>query len=221
MNIFLIEDDLAIGRALLSVLQNEHHSVLWVRLAADALERIKPDQFDAVLLDLGLPDSDGLDLLPQLHAIAPGLPVLVISARDSLDSRLRSFAKGADDYLIKPFDIPELLARLHAVVRRARGRGDDIESLLTVRDLTLDERRQSLTRANVAITLSKTEFSLLKMLMKESARVVTRSELEDSVLPDSESQTLDVHMSNLRKKIGDGYIRTVRGVGFMVCHEIS
>lgn len=216
MNILLIEDDLAIGRALQSVLQDDGHGVVWIRLASEGLQRMGDAAFDAVLLDLSLPDGDGLDLLRKARAKGHALPVLLITARDSLEQRLAGFDSGADDYLIKPFDIPELLARLRAVVRRAGG-GEDAR--WTCRDLVLDERRMVLARAGAVIPLSKTEFTLLRALMRGADRVVTRTELEDHALPVSEGQTLDVHMSNLRKKIGDGYIRTVRGVGYMVQHE--
>jgi two-component system response regulator QseB len=216
MNILLIEDDLAIGRALQSVLQDDGHAVVWIRLASEGLQRMGDAAFDAVLLDLSLPDGDGLELLRHARARGHTLPVLLITARDSLEQRLAGFDSGADDYLIKPFDIPELLARLRAVVRRA-GRGEDAR--WTCRDLVLDERRRLLARDGAVIPLSKTEFTLMRALLRSADRVVTRTELEDHALPVSEGQTLDVHMSNLRKKIGDGYIRTVRGVGYMVLHE--
>jgi DNA-binding response OmpR family regulator len=220
MRIFLVEDDLAVGRALQSVLQNEGHSVTWVRLGHDAARRLDNGrgeaEFDAMLLDLGLPDCDGAALLAQLRAAGHLLPVLVITARDSLKDRLGGFDSGADDYLIKPFEIPELLARLRAVVRRASGSADSADPAWKLGDLTLDARRLTVHRHGQAIVLSKTEFALLHALVRSSERIVTRTELEDGVLPFSEGQTLDVHMSNLRKKIGDGYIRTVRGVGYMV-----
>ncbi|MES2150619.1 MAG: response regulator transcription factor [Pseudomonadota bacterium] len=219
MRIFLIEDDLAVGRALQSVLQDDGHHVIWVRLAAGACERIAQERFDAVLLDLGLPDGDGLALLVRMRGAGLVLPVLVTTSRDSLEDRLSGFAGGADDYLIKPFDIPELLARLRAVVRRASGRTDDADALWKCRELVLDERRMLLTRGGQPVALSKTEFMLLQALVRCADRVVTRTELENRVLPYSEGQTLDVHISNLRKKIGEGYIRTVRGVGYMVQHD--
>jgi two-component system response regulator QseB len=218
MKIFLIEDDMAIGRALLSVLQDEGHVVVWVRMAADVHQRIASEPFDAILLDLGLPDGDGIVLLRQLRSEGIALPVMIITSRDSLEDRLQGFNVGADDYLIKPFEIPELLVRLRAIVRRTSG-GETVEPLWKLGDLTLDESRMLVTRAGTPVPLSKTEFALLFALMRESERVLTRSELESRVLPHSEGQTLDVHISNLRKKIGEGYIRTVRGVGYMVQHD--
>jgi DNA-binding response OmpR family regulator len=216
MKIFLIEDDMAIGRALLSVLQDIGHTVVWVRMAANVTKEALADGFDAVLLDLGLPDGDGITVLRQLRADGVNIPVLILTSRDSLEDRLMGFNVGADDYLIKPFQIPELLVRLRAIVRRA-GISDDVaEQVWKIGDLQLDESRVQVTRAGIPVPLSKTEFALLFALMKQSNRVLTRAELENGVLPHSEGHTLDVHISNLRKKIGDGYIRTVRGVGYMV-----
>ncbi|MGF6273112.1 two-component system response regulator QseB [Massilia sp. UYP11] len=216
MKILMIEDDLAIGQALLSVFQDEGHTAVWLRLAADAGARIRGEAFDAVVLDLGLPDGDGNDLLRQLRADGVRLPVLIISARDSLQDRLKGFDLGADDYLIKPFEIPELLVRLRALVRRSHGTLE--ENLWTAGDIVLDENRMAVTRGGQPVTLSKTEFALLLTLMKQANRVLTRVELERRALPagDGQSQTLDVHIFNLRKKIGEGVIRTVRGVGYMV-----
>ncbi|MHA4868459.1 response regulator transcription factor [Duganella sp. PWIR1] len=208
----MIEDDLAIGRALLAVFQDEGHAVVWLRLADGVLARLQAETFDAVLLDLGLPDGDGAQLLRQLRALGLSLPVLIMTARDSLEDRLNGFNTGADDYLIKPFEIPELLVRLRAVVRRANGNANGGWSF---GELVLDEGRMLVTRAGAPVALSRTEFALLLALVKESGRVLTRAELEQGVLPHSEGQTLDVHISNLRKKIGERLIRTVRGVGYM------
>jgi two-component system response regulator QseB len=215
MKIFLVEDDLLVGRALLTVLQDEGNTVVWVRLGADVCARAKEESFDLVLLDLGLPDIDGIALLRVLRAQNAALPVIILSSRDSLEDRLRGFHGGADDYLVKPFDIPELLARLHAVTRRTRGADT---SLWSHADLVLDQGRMLVTRAGAPVALSKTEFALLAALMRQPDRVLTRAELEQGVLPGGEGHTLDVHMSNLRRKIGDGYVRTVRGVGYMVRH---
>jgi DNA-binding response OmpR family regulator len=216
MKILMIEDDLAIGQALLSVFQDEGHTAVWLRLAADVLARVRQEPFDAVVLDLNLPDGDGNELLRALRADGVRLPVLIISARDSLQDRLKGFDLGADDYLIKPFEIPELLVRLRAMVRRSHGAIE--ENLWRAGDVALDENRMLVTRAGQPVTLSKTEFALLLTLMKQANRVLTRVELERRALPagDGQSQTLDVHIFNLRKKIGEGVIRTVRGVGYMV-----
>ena len=219
MKIFLVEDDIAIGTALLSVFKDEGHGVVWCRLSANAVERVQAEHFDVVLLDLGLPDGDGGDILRGLRACGQTLPVLIITARESLQDRLDAFNIGADDYLIKPFERPELLVRLRAVARRAGVAIDGSEPHWTLGDLDLDEGRMLLTRAGTPVTLSKTEFALLLTLMKQSGRVLTRAELENRVLRHSDGKTLDVHIFNLRRKIGESYIRTVRGVGYMVQHE--
>jgi DNA-binding response OmpR family regulator len=220
MKVCLIEDDLTLGRSLQSALQDAGHEVVWVRRAADARYWVQEESFDAVLLDLGLPDGNGMDLLRHFRAEGRTLPILVITARDSIEERLSGLDGGADDYLVKPFVSSELLARLRAVVRRSsqwsEGGG---EAHWRAKDLLLDERRMVLTRAGAPVALSKTEFALLHTLMRYPDRVMTRRELESRALPHSEGQALDVHMFNLRKKIGEGYIRTVRGVGFMVERE--
>ncbi|SFM28104.1 response regulator transcription factor [Rugamonas rubra] len=216
MKICLVEDDLELGRALQSALQDAGQEVMWVRREADARRWIASDPFDAVVLDLGLPDGNGIELLRHLRAEGQTLPIVVITARDSLEDRLNGLDRGADDYLVKPFVVSELLARLRAVVRRATGWGEAGEPVWKIKDLVLDDRRMVLTRAGATVLLSKTEFALLHALMRYPDRVLTRRELESRALPHSEGAALDVHMSHLRQKIGEGYIRTVRGVGYVV-----
>ena len=216
MKICLVEDDLDLGRALQSALQDAGQSVTWLRRAGDLIHWIGGETCDAVLLDLGLPDGDGLDALRYLRRQGATLPVLVITARDSLEDRLSGLNLGADDYLVKPFAVAELLARLRAVARRAGGWNESGEPAWKIKDLVLDDKSMRLTRDGVAISLSKTEFALLHALMRYPDRVLTRRELEAWALPHSEGQALDVHMSHLRRKIGEGYIRTVRGVGYVV-----
>ncbi|RQO61148.1 DNA-binding response regulator [Paucibacter sp. KBW04] len=215
MKICLVEDDLVLGRSLQSLLQDGGHEVVWVRRVSDARYWTEEQSFDAVLLDLGLPDGNGLDLLRQLRTAQKQLPILVITARDSIEDRLHGLDSGADDYLIKPFVGAEMLARLRAVLRRSHGESGEV-ALWTAKDLALDERRMVLTRAGETLSLSRTEFALLLTLMKFSDRVMTRRELESRALPHSDGHALDVHMFNLRKKIGEGYIRTVRGVGYVL-----
>ena len=216
MKICLIEDDLELGRALQSALQDAGHEAIWIRRGADAKHWAEQEGFDAMLLDLGLPDGDGTDLLQHFRRNGQTLPILVITARDSLEDRLRGLDLGADDYLVKPFAVSELLARLRAVARRATGWNDAQDSVWKVKDLVLDEKRMTVTKSGVPVALSKTEFALLHALMRRAERVLTRRELEAWALPNSEGQALDVHMSNLRRKIDDGYIRTVRGIGYVM-----
>jgi len=216
MKVCLVEDDLTLGRSLQAVLQDDGHEALWVRRAADARFWFAEQRPDAMLLDLGLPDGDGLDLLRHVRQHDRQLPLIVITARDGIEDRLQGLDSGADDYLVKPFVGAELLARLRAVARRAGLWGESDAGLWTARDLELDERRRRVTRGGAPVALSKTEFELLATLMKFSDRVLTRRELDARALGGSDGHALDVHMFNLRKKIGDGYIRTVRGVGYTV-----
>lgn len=216
MKICLVEDDLELGKALQAALQDAGQEVIWVRRASDARHWVENEPFDAVLLDLGLPDGNGIDVLRELRSSGHTLPILVITARDSLEDRLNGLDRGADDYLVKPFVVTELLARLRAVMRRATGWSESGEPVWKVKDLVLDDKRMLLTRAGANVVLSKTEFALLHALMRYPDRVLTRRELESRALPHSEGAALDVHMSHLRQKIGEGYIRTVRGVGYVV-----
>lgn len=216
MKACLIEDDLELGRALQSALQDAGHQVVWVRRVTDAMHWVHEERFDAVLLDLGLPDGSGLDLLRKLRGEGASVPILVITARESLEDRLSGLDLGADDYLVKPFAVSEMLARLRAVVRRSTGRTDSGETAWKLRDLMLDDKMMTVTRAGSPVALSPTEFALLHALMRYQDRVLTRRELEARALPHSDGPALDVHMSNLRRKIGDGYIRTVRGVGYVM-----
>ena len=216
MRICLIEDDLELGRALQSALQQTGYDVVWVRRVADAKRWVGSDQFDAILLDLGLPDGSGMELLHHFRSEKKALAILIITARDSLEDRLAGLDLGADDYIVKPFVVTELLARLRAVARRSKGWNESGDLVWKVKDLVLDERRMSLTRAGEPVLLSKSEFALLHAMMRCPDRVLTRRELEASTLSNSDGQGLGVHISNLRKKIGKGYIRTVHGIGYMV-----
>lgn len=215
MKILLVEDDLELGRALQAVLLDDGFDAVWVRMAADARRLLASSGFAAAVLDLGLPDGDGMTLLQDLRGGDDQLPVILITARDALEDRLSGFRTGADDFLVKPFDMAALLARLRAVLRRTHGPSAG-SGLWSSGTLTLDERRKATTCDGEPIALSPTEYSLLLALMQAADRVVTRTELEDRALTGNDSQSLDVHMSNLRKKIGERRLRTVRGVGYMI-----
>jgi DNA-binding response OmpR family regulator len=216
MKICLVEDDLELGHSVQSLIQDGGHDVVWVRRITEARYWLEQQAFDAVVLDLGLPDGNGLDLLRSIRQQDKQMPLIVITARDGIEDRLHGLDSGADDYLVKPFAGLELLARLRAVARRSGLAQDSDAQEWRVKDLKLDERRMLLTRGEAIINLSKTEFTILLTLLKLPDRVVTRRELEARALPNADSHALDVHMFNLRKKIGEGYVRTVRGVGFLV-----
>lgn len=222
MKILLIEDDLDLGNGVRIALTEQGMEVVWVRTLDDAARSLARDGCDLVLLDLGLPDGDGLTLLSQLRRSKAqgdsggGLPVLILSARDTLDDRLSGLDGGADDYLVKPFVLAELLSRVRALARRSYGfDGEAID----VRGLVLHAPTRRVSVAGRAVELTASEYSLLKMLMMRTDRVLTRRVLEEQTLPGSQtnaSNTLDVHMANLRRKIGEGYIRTVRGIGYVI-----
>ncbi|CDG81611.1 response regulator [Janthinobacterium agaricidamnosum] len=216
MKILLIEDDLDLGNGVRIALSDQGMDVVWVRTLEDAGRSVEQDSCDLVLLDLGLPDGDGLQLLSRLRRDKRGLPVLILSARDALGDRLRGLDGGADDYLVKPFMLAELLSRVRALARRSYGfDGETIE----VRGLLLHAPTRRVSVAGRAVELTASEYGLLKTLLMRTDRVMTRRMLEEQTLPGSQtnaSNTLDVHMANLRRKIGEGYIRTVRGVGYVI-----
>jgi two-component system response regulator QseB len=216
MKILLIEDDLELGNGVRIALEDQGLQVTWVRRLGDALHAVDTQACDLVLLDLGLPDGDGLALLARLRRERLPMPVLILTARDALEDRLAGLDSGADDYLVKPFALAELLSRVRALARRSFGLVNDT---IEIRQLALHEATMRVTVDERAVELSRSEFELLCLLMKRADRVLTRRVLEEQVLPgglDNESNVLDVHMSNLRRKIGPGYIRTVRGVGYVI-----
>jgi len=216
MNVMLIEDDLDIGNGVRIALTDQGITVVWVRRLADALAALESAALDIMLLDLGLPDGDGISLLQRLRRERQTLPVLILTARDALSDKLAGLDAGADDYLVKPFALAELLSRLRALARRSYGyEGDTVE----VRGLSLHEPTLRVSAAGRPIDLSRSEYLLLSTLLKRADRVQTRRMLEEQVLSGSsagDSNALEVHISNLRRKIGDGYIRTVRGVGYVI-----
>ncbi|MDT9000992.1 response regulator [Paucibacter sp. APW11] len=215
MKVLLLEDDLDLGNGVRMALVDQGLSVVWVRRLAEAAQALAQSPPDLLLLDLSLPDGDGLTLLAQLRRDKQRLPVLILTARDALDERLRALDGGADDYMVKPFALAELVSRVRALVRRSYGHEDDS---IELRGLALHEPTMRVSVQGAPVDLSKSEFQLLAALLKRADRVLTRRMLEEQVLPGGagDSNVLDVHMSNLRKKIGEGYIRTVRGVGYVI-----
>ena len=216
MNVLLVEDDMDLGNGLRIALGDQGMDVVWVRRLEDAARAVEAGQCDLMVLDLGLPDGDGLSLLGRLRSEGLTLPVLILTARDGLGDRLRGLDGGADDYLVKPFALAELVSRLRALARRSFGLdGGAIE----LRGLRVHEPTQGVSVDGKAVALSRSEYLLLAALLKRAGHVITRRSLEEQVLPGgsaNESNVLDVHISNLRRKIGEGYIRTVRGVGYVI-----
>ncbi|MBY0240456.1 MAG: response regulator [Burkholderiaceae bacterium] len=220
MKILLIEDDLDLGNGVRIALADQGMAAIWVRTLDDARRQLDTSGCDLVLLDLGLPDGDGLSLLSHIRRVRQGLPVLILSARDALSDRLRGLDGGADDYLVKPFELAELLSRVRALARRSYGYDGDA---VAIRGLSLHAPTRRVAVQGAPVDLTASEYELLKMLIMRAGRVVTRRSLEEQALPGSQSgsNTLDVHMANLRRKIGDGYVRTVRGVGYVIDQQGS
>ena len=214
MHILLIEDDLDLGRALQAALQTEGHSSTWLRRCTDAPPRLDPAAQDAVLLDQTLPDGDGRDLLMRWRRQGCTVPVIVITARTALQDRLAGFDGGADDYVVKPFDMPELIARLRSVLRRCAQQASDH---WTLGSLTIEPRRQRALLDGVELALSPREYQLLLELARERGGVVAKHHLAQRLAPLGEPLefgTLEVHLANLRRKIGAARIGTLRGVGY-------
>jgi two-component system OmpR family response regulator len=216
--VLLVEDDRMIGEAMREALKDAAYAVDWVEDGLAALAAVACQHYDALLLDLGLPGKDGLQVLAALRSNGDALPVVIVTARDALEDRLSGLDNGADDYLLKPFDIAELLARLRAVLRR---KGGTASPLLSNGQLTLDpaSRQVSLHDGDGAIALSAREFSLLYALMLRPGGILSRSELEERIYgwgEEVESNAVEYLIHALRKKLGSEAIKNIRGVGWMV-----
>lgn len=216
MRLLLVEDDLDLAKGLVLALSSQGFAVNHVSLGQHALSCIKAKDCDAVILDLGLPDMDGLEVLKQSRQKDSHLPVLVLTARDGVDDRIRGLDLGADDYLVKPFAMPELFARLRVIERRL---GTASSHLIQLQQVELDSKAHQVRVAGEAVNLSRREYMLLKELMESAGRIKTREQLEASLYAWGEevaSNALEVHISNLRKKLPKDFIKTLRGVGYSV-----
>jgi DNA-binding response OmpR family regulator len=214
MRVLIVEDDPMIGRAVVDGLQHDGHAVDWVHDGVAAELALKHGPYDLAVLDLGLPRKDGFEVLKALRRVRIDVPVLVITARDAVADRIAGLDHGADDYLVKPFDLDELLARARAVVRRRAGRASPE---VTFGALTLDPKKREVSFRGARVELSAREFAVLEALMREPGAVVSRAKLEDSVYGWGEevgSNSVEVHLHHLRKKLDPALIRNVRGVGY-------
>jgi two-component system OmpR family response regulator len=216
MRLLLVEDDLTLGDAVRAFLKARGHAVDWVTTLADARTAAE-SPFDVVLLDWRLPDGSGVDWLRQLRSGRgenQHTPVLVLTARDSLDDRIEGLDAGADDYLIKPFQLAELAARIRAASRRAAGRASEI---LTVGEVKLDRAGQTVTLRGSSVDLTAHEYALLEALIRRVGSILSRAALEDLLYgfeADVSSNTVEVHVASLRRKLGHEVIETVRGMGY-------
>ncbi|NQY26260.1 MAG: response regulator transcription factor [Piscirickettsiaceae bacterium] len=216
MQVLLIEDDIALAKALIQTLSHEGFTVNHLAQGKLAINAVKMELPDIVILDLGLPDIDGTDVLKAFRKVSADLPVLVLTARASLEDKIRGLDLGADDYLAKPFEVDELLARLRVFERRASTLK---HAGLTIGDVTLDSVSHQVFVAGEDVELSRREFMVLKALMENMGRVQTRDSLESKLYSWGEevaSNTIEVHIHHLRKKLPDKFIQTLRGIGYII-----
>ncbi|MBE0550673.1 MAG: winged helix-turn-helix domain-containing protein [Rubrivivax sp.] len=216
MRILLAEDDTLLGDGLRAGLRQRGFQVDWVRDGAAAERELRAEPYAAAVLDLGLPLLDGIDVLSAVRRAGVTLPVLVLTARDTVPDRVRGLDTGADDYVVKPVDLDELAARLRALVRRAHGQ---VQERLVAQDVVLDPAARNVTQAGVAVALSTREFDLLQVLMLGAGRVLSREQIEQQLYSwgqEVESNAVEVHVHHLRRKLGAALIQTVRGVGYML-----
>ena len=219
MRVLLVEDDRMIGEAIAQSLKDAAYAVDWVRNGSAAQTALDSQDYDTVLLDLGLPDKDGMVVLRSLRAKNNRVPVLVITARDALEERICGLDAGADDYVLKPFDMAELLARMRAVMRR---KGGVAGPLMSNGILALDVATREAHLDGASTRLSGREFSLLQALMVRPGAILSRAELEDRIYgwnQEVESNAVEFLIHALRKKLGSDVIKNVRGVGWMVSKE--
>ncbi len=219
MRVLLVEDDRMIGQAVEQALKEATYAVDWVRDGQTALDSARTQDYGIVLLDLGLPRKDGLEVLRLMRTKNQGVPVVIITARDALEDRVRGLDAGADDYVVKPFEMAELLARMRAVIRR---KGGIAGPALTSGALSLDPVTREVTLNGEPSLLSAREFSLLHALMIRPGAILSRSELEDRIYgwnEEVESNVVEFLIHALRKKLGSAAIKNVRGMGWMVSKE--
>jgi two-component system response regulator QseB len=216
VRILIVEDDTLIGEGVRTGLKQSGYTVDWVRDGQAAALAIANGVYDALVLDLGLPRKDGLSLLRELRAKGSDLPVLVLTARDTIQDRVRGLDSGADDYLAKPFDLDELTARMRALLRRRAGRTDPV---IRHGPVVLDPVTRRVELKGQPIQLSPREFALLHALLERPGAVLSREQLEERLYGWEEevsSNAVEVHLHNLRRKLGTGIVRNVRGAGYCV-----
>ena len=216
MRLLLVEDDSMIGESVRHGLRQDGFTVDWVRDGRAAELALANEVYDLLLLDLGLPKKEGLAVLAALRQKGNAIPVVILTARDAVADRIKGLDTGADDYLVKPFDLDELAARIRALLRRRSGRADPVIQLGA---LKLNPATHEVTMKDEAVALSAREFALLAAFLDRPGAVLSREQLEEKLYGwDQEigSNTVEVYIHSLRKKLGQDFIRNVRGVGYMV-----
>ncbi|AUA59365.1 Transcriptional regulatory protein BasR [Achromobacter spanius] len=216
MRILLVEDDLMIGESVLDCLRAEHYAVDWVRDGNAAELALRTDTYDLILLDLGLPKRDGLALLRDLRTRKDRTPVLIATARDAVSDRIAGLDAGADDYIVKPYDVDELLARMRALIRRSAGRA---EPVFEHDGITIDPQAHAAMVDGTPVALTAREWAVLEPLISRPGMIFSRAQLEEKLYSWKESvssNAVEVYIHGLRKKLGPDLIQNVRGVGYVI-----
>ncbi|MGR2890823.1 response regulator [Vibrio vulnificus] len=216
MRLLLIEDDTLLGQSMVTSLSRHGYTVDWLEKGSGVTSALKTEDFTAVLLDLTLPDIDGLDVLRNIRSAGFNLPVVILTARDDIKDRVQGLDRGADDYLGKPFALEELLARLRVVIRRQSGSATEV---IDVGELSLSLSEQSIRYQEAVLKLTRNEFKILAALMTNAGRVMSKDQLQQSLhgWDDSASDNaIEVHIHNLRKKAPNVPIKNIRGVGYII-----
>jgi len=216
MRLLLIEDDGPLARGLKTSLETQGYAVDWVALGKLGIESAARIDYQLVILDLGLPDLDGLEVLTKLKAHNASLPVLILTARNDINSKVTGLDQGADDYLAKPFDVAELMARLRVLERR---NGTNTQTNIVVNNVVLNTQNNQLIVDGNEVSLSRKEYMVLRALMENLNRIQSKSSLEEKLYnwgEDVSSNTIEVYISNLRKRVPKDFIKTIRGVGYII-----
>lgn len=215
MRLLLIEDDELLGDAVKTGLTQFGYVVDWLKDGESARAALHAESFELVILDLSLPNLSGLSLLKSIRHAGNTTPVIILTARESVEDRIEGLDAGADDYMFKPFDLNELTARIRALVRRAQGRADTI---IKYKNITLDPSAHTVLQNNTEVNISRREFALLQKLLENAGHALSREQLMQSLYgwdDDLDSNVLEVHIHNLRKKLHADFIRTIRGIGYI------
>lgn len=219
MRILLVEDDVMLGKATASGLKTTY-AVDWCQSAEDAADALRTTDYDLVVLDINLPGKSGLDLLKEVRSKKDDRPIMFLTARDAVQHRIAGLNAGADDYLVKPFDLDELIARSAALIRRSKGRSS---ATIVHGNLEFDPVSRTVKVDDKNIHLSARELAVLEILLSNAGRVVSKSRIEEQIYDwgsgEIESNTVEVHVSALRRKIGKDFIRTIRGLGYVISHD--
>lgn len=215
MRLLLVEDDELLGDALKTGLTQFGYVVDWLKDGESARAALRSESFELVILDLGLPKLSGLKLLQLIRQTGNRTPIIILTARESIQDRVQGLDMGADDYMVKPFDLNELSARVRALIRRSQGRADTV---ILYRNITIDPAAHTVMLDEQIINVPRREFALLQKLLENCGQALSRDQLMQSIYgweEDVDSNALEVHIHNLRKKLNANFIRTIRGVGYM------